>query len=169
MSGGVGVLPGLGEGGFGDVGEAAVCFQPMAKTMKRLGEIRDNAEADSINVERYVKELSLLTMDRTRPCGIMFEHKHIRFIAMFSTTKNSGGGGGGFHRGVMEHRVIMNLRAAVAPKSSTALVQVGGAHDSSQVSQQKSTWAETWIILATGLRGSTEMNLTKYPDIFRTF
>ena len=55
MAGGVGGPPGLSEGGFGEVGEAAVCFQTMAKTMKRLGEIRDNVEADGINVEKYVK------------------------------------------------------------------------------------------------------------------
>ena len=132
MSGGVGVPPGLGEGGFGDVGEAAVCFQTMAKTMKRLGEIRDNVEADSINVEKYVKELSVVTRDLTKACGRMFEQEH----AMFSATRNNGGGGGGFHRGAMEHKVIMNLRAVDGDKSifrqwhqkfTTALGQVGGA------------------------------------------
>ncbi len=59
MAGGAGAPPGLGERGFADVGEAVVCFQIMAKTMKRLGEIRDNVKADSINVEKYVKELSV--------------------------------------------------------------------------------------------------------------
>ena len=59
MSGGVGVRSGLGEGGLGDVGEAAVCFQTMAKVMHRLAEIRDNVEADSINIEKYVKELTI--------------------------------------------------------------------------------------------------------------
>ena len=29
MSGGIGAPPGLGEGGFGDVGEAVLCFQTM--------------------------------------------------------------------------------------------------------------------------------------------
>ncbi len=59
MSGGeVRVPPGFDEGGFGDVGEAAVCCQTMAKIMmKCLGEICDNVEADSINVEGYVKEV----------------------------------------------------------------------------------------------------------------
>ena len=136
MSGGVGVPPGLGEGGFGDVGEAAVCFQTMAKTMKRLWEIRGNVEADSINVEKYVKEQSVVTMDLTKACGRMFEQEHLRFIAMFSATRNNGGGGGGFHRGVMEHKVIMNLRAVNGDKSifrrwhqnsATFLGQIGGA------------------------------------------
>ncbi len=56
-------------GGFGEVGEAVVCFLTMAKTLKRLGEIRDNVEADSINVELYVKELAVATMDFAKACG----------------------------------------------------------------------------------------------------
>ena len=77
-------------------------------------------------------------MDLTKACGRMFEQEHLRFIAMFSATRNSGGGGGGFHRGVMEHKVIMNLRAVNGDKSifrqwhqksTTALGQIGGAHE----------------------------------------
>ncbi len=59
----------LGLGDFGEVDEAVVCFQKMAKTMKRLGEIRDNVEADRINVERYVKELAIVTMHLTKAAG----------------------------------------------------------------------------------------------------
>ncbi len=92
MAGGVGVPPGLGEGAFGDVGEAAVCFQTMARTMKRLGGIRDNVEADGINVEKYVKDLSVVTMDPTKARGIIFEQEHLRFIAMFAASKTGGGG-----------------------------------------------------------------------------
>ncbi len=88
MVGGVGVPPGLSDGGFGDVGEAAMCFQSMAKTMRRLGEIRDNVEMDGIKVEKYVKELSAVTMDLTKACGRMFQQEHLRFIAMFSATRN---------------------------------------------------------------------------------
>ncbi len=116
MSGGVGVHPGLGEGVCGDVGEAAVCFQAMAKVMRRLGEIRDNVEADSINAEKYANEVSGVTGDLTKACGRMCEQEHIRFIAMFSATRSSGGGGGGFHKGAMEHKVIMNLRAVNGDK-----------------------------------------------------
>ena len=36
MPRGVGVPPGLAEGGFGDVGEVAVCSQTTAKTMKTV-------------------------------------------------------------------------------------------------------------------------------------
>ncbi len=91
MSGGIGVLPVLGEGGFGDAGEAVV-FQTMAKTMERLSELRDTVDADSINAERYVKELSVVTMDFTKAFGRMFEQEYLRIIARFSATRNSGGG-----------------------------------------------------------------------------
>ena len=106
--------------------------------MKLLGELRGNVEADSINVEKYVKELSVVTMYLTKACGRMFEQEHLRFIAMFSATRNSGGGGGGFYKGVMEHKIIMNLRAVNGDKSifrqwhqkfTTALGEIGGAHE----------------------------------------
>ncbi len=87
---GVGVPPGLDDGGFDDVGEAAVCFQTMAKAMRRLGEIRDNVESDSINVDRYLKELAFMTMDPTKARGRMFDHEHLMFIAMLSATRISG-------------------------------------------------------------------------------
>ena len=68
MSGGVGVPPGLAEGGFEDVGEASMFFQRLAEAMKRLGRIRDNVETDSINVDKYLKELAVVTMDFTKAC-----------------------------------------------------------------------------------------------------
>ncbi len=73
-----------GKKGFGDVGEAAVCFQTMAEFIRRLREIRDNVEADNVNVERYVKELAGVTIDCTitKACGRMFEQEHLRVIAM---------------------------------------------------------------------------------------
>ncbi len=39
------------------------------------GEIRDKVEADSIHVEKYVKELSLVTMHLTKACGRIFGQK----------------------------------------------------------------------------------------------
>ncbi len=57
MSGGS--PPGLGEDsgevGFGHAGEVRACYDTMAQVMKRLAEIRDNVEFDSINVEKYVR------------------------------------------------------------------------------------------------------------------
>ncbi len=73
------------------------------RRLYRLGEIWDNVEADSINVEKYVKELSAVTVDLTTAYGIMPEQEHLRFVAMF-LSRNIGGGGreGGFRKGVME-------------------------------------------------------------------
>ncbi len=79
---GPGGPPGLG--GFGEVGEAAVWLQTIAKTMKPLGEIRDNVEADSVDVEHYVKGLAVVTTDLTKACRRMFEQEHLRFINMFA-------------------------------------------------------------------------------------
>ncbi len=86
-------------------------------------------EADGINVKKYVEELAVVTTDLTKACGRVFEHGHLRFTAIFSgtRTRGGGGGGGGFHRGVMEHKVITNLRAVRGDKSLSR--QVGGAHE----------------------------------------
>jgi hypothetical protein len=86
--------------------------------MNRLGDLRGNVEAGSINVEKYLKELSVVTIDLTKARVIMFEQKQFRLIATFSATRTSGGGGGGFRKGVMEHMVIMNLSAVNGDKSS---------------------------------------------------
>ncbi len=59
MSGGVQGPPWLGElvggvpsGGFGHVREARACYDAMARVIKKLAEISDNVEIDSINVEK---------------------------------------------------------------------------------------------------------------------
>ncbi len=44
----------VGGVGFGHVGEATACYDTMARVLKRLVEIRDNVETDSITVEKYV-------------------------------------------------------------------------------------------------------------------
>ncbi len=45
----------------------------MFKGMKRLRDV----EADSINVEKYVKELSKVCLDMFRAIGTMFEQWHL--------------------------------------------------------------------------------------------
>ena len=87
MSVGLQGPPGLGEvdggvpsGGCGRVGEARACYDAMARVMKRLAEIRDNVEFDSINVEKYVKELTNTIIAMTRATGRMFEQEHFRMI-----------------------------------------------------------------------------------------
>ncbi len=89
-------------------------------------------------MDKYTNELSVVTMDLTKLCGIMFEQDRFRFIAMFSATGNSGGAVGAFRKGVMEHMVIMNLRAVNGDTPifrqwhqnlTTALGQVGIAQE----------------------------------------
>ncbi len=62
-----------GDAGFGHVGEARACYDTMAKATRRLREIKDNVEADSINVEKHVKELANTMHDSTKATGRMFE------------------------------------------------------------------------------------------------
>ncbi len=69
MKGGSPPRVGGDVGGFGHVGEARACYDAMAQVMKRLVEIRDNAEMDSINVEKYVKELTNAMIDVTKATG----------------------------------------------------------------------------------------------------
>ncbi len=52
----------------------------MARVFLRAGEVRDNVEADSINVEKYVKEIAALLADLTMATGRMFEVEHLRMI-----------------------------------------------------------------------------------------
>ncbi len=75
MSGGVPEPPGLGRGtsGFGEVGQAAFNYQEMVKGMKRLKDIENNVETDSINMEKYVKELPKVCCDMFRATGTIFE------------------------------------------------------------------------------------------------
>ncbi len=70
-------------------------------------------EADSINVEKYVKEIAALVIDLLKASGRIFEQEHLRMINMASAI-NLGGSGGA--RGIkvtakeiMEHKVMMNL------------------------------------------------------------
>ncbi len=61
----------------------------MAKVMKRLAEIMNNVEFDSINVERYVKELTNTTIDLMKATGGMFEQEHLKMINMVSAIKST--------------------------------------------------------------------------------
>ena len=45
----------------------------MACVLLHAGEVRDNVEAGSINVEKYVKEIAALVADLTKAAGRMFE------------------------------------------------------------------------------------------------
>ncbi len=115
MSGGppglgcVGVNGGNGEFGFGHVGDAGACYTNMGWVLQRAGEIKDNVEADSINVEKYVRELAAVVIDLTKASGKMFEQEHLRMINMVSAINTGGSGATGgprFNRGIQEHKVI---------------------------------------------------------------
>ena len=56
----------LGFGGFGgDVGESQECYESLGFALKRLSEIRDNVETDSLNIESYAKELASMVIKIT--------------------------------------------------------------------------------------------------------
>ncbi len=87
--------PGLGAGGgFGDVGQGAFNYQEIVKGMKRFEDSENNVETDSINIEKYMKELSKVCWDMLLATGAMFEQEHLRFSIMF-TAAGSGAIGGG--------------------------------------------------------------------------
>ena len=114
----------------------------MARVLVRAGEVRDNVEAVSINVEKYVKEIAALVADLTKAAGRMFEQEDLRMINMVSAINPGGSGGQGGNRftakGSLERKVIMNLRMVNDDKFLfrqwhrmfiTALGQVEGAHE----------------------------------------
>ncbi len=58
-------------------------YDEMVKGMMHLKEIEDNVKQDTINSERYIKELSKVCWEILRATGAMFEQKHLRFINMY--------------------------------------------------------------------------------------
>jgi hypothetical protein len=107
---GLGGVPGVE--GFGHVVEAGACYRAMARVLLRAGELTDHVETDSINVKQYVKEIAALVADLAKATGRMFEQEPMRMIIMVTSIHLGGvGGGSRFTTGLMEHRVIQNLRA----------------------------------------------------------
>ena len=82
----------LGLGGFGDVGEARMNFNRMSERMHRLKEISENVEADQLNIEKYVKELTDVVREMFMSTGSMFQQESLRVL---STLAMQGGGGYG--------------------------------------------------------------------------
>ncbi len=98
--------------GFGLVGTATRCFAQLARVYLRAGEVPDVVENDSLNMQRDVKEIASLLAAAVEATGKMFKEEHMRMIKMMTSIHPGGVGGG--HRipkGIMEHRVIQNLRA----------------------------------------------------------
>ena len=64
---------------FGQVGNAGRCYQQVARVLVRSGEARDAVEQDQFNIEKYVKEIAILSADTVQAMGNMFEggaHAH---------------------------------------------------------------------------------------------
>ena len=110
--------------------------------MKRLKDIENNVETDSINMEKSVKQLSKVCWDMFRATGPMFEQEHLRFISMFAATGSGGiGGGQRFNKGIMKLKVINNLRC------------VSG--DTSLFRQWHQSASVTWVIMIRFTRRSS--------------
>ena len=98
---------------------------------------------------------------------------------MSSATRASGEGGGGFHKGVMEHKVIMNFRAVSGnkfilrqwqQKFTTALGQIGGGHEEIVLQLVKEIdLGKKMGTVGTGLSGEYGDEFDKYPEMFGTF
>ena len=105
---------------FGDVGQARQNFLRMSAGMHRLKEISDNVEADQLNIEKYVKELTDAVQEMFISRGSMFVQEALRTEAAISRSRASGYGVGGgdkwIQKGIMEHRVMTNLKAVNGEK-----------------------------------------------------
>ncbi len=92
----------------------------MVRVLIRAREVRDKVEADSINVEKNVTEIATLMADLTKATRNMFEQENLRMTNMVSAINTGGAGGPGgirFTRGVMERKVITDLRCVNQDKS----------------------------------------------------
>ncbi len=96
--------PGLGGGGYGvggyggqnapglSIGDTGLCLHKMMQGISTMDRIANVVESDSINTEKYVKELAIAVREVTTAVGRMFEQEPWRLTALISA---SGGGGGG--------------------------------------------------------------------------
>ncbi len=94
-------MAGFGGGppgfGFGEVGEAKLNSQGVAGAMTRLKAISENVAGDQLIIEKYVKELSDVCMDKFMATGSVFEQENLRFINM-GAAAGGGGAGDGSHK-----------------------------------------------------------------------
>ena len=108
--------------------------------MHRLKEISDNVEADQLNIEKYVKELTDVVREMFMSTGSMFQQESLRVLNTLAAQGGGGYGAGGrwSPKAIMEHKVIQHLRAVNGDKSlfrqwhqkfTTALGQVHGEHE----------------------------------------
>ena len=93
----------------------------LARTFLPAGEVRDQVEQSSIDVDKHVKELASLLVDAIQATGKMFKEEHLRMINMVTAINPGGSGGKGGNgftkRGIVEHKVITNLRCVNGDRS----------------------------------------------------
>ncbi len=66
---------------------------------------------------KYAKELANLAVDPIQATGGIFEDGHLRMTNMVTSIHPGGGDGGNrFTKGIMEHKVMQNLRAVSGGK-----------------------------------------------------
>ena len=108
------------EKDFGDIGEAQLNFHRISQGMVRFKEIMEKAEDDDlIHLETWVKELAKVVHLMFMSTGAMFVQENLRTSAAISNSGAGGHGGSGEYRhpkGIMEHRVMTNLKAVNGDK-----------------------------------------------------
>ena len=101
--------------GFGALGDAGECYNVWARGMNTLESIKDSVASDSVNTERYVEELTKSIMEMMHVLGKMMEQEQMSTVHMITTMSRSGESQIA-RRGIMEYRVINNLRAVNGDK-----------------------------------------------------
>ncbi len=74
--------------------------------MDRLTQIQEKVENEQLNIENFVTELTSVCREMFKAAGAMFEQEHLCFISMVMPSRSSGPNGGGFHKTIMERKVI---------------------------------------------------------------
>ena len=70
---GIPAAPGLGGYVGGGIGDIGICLHKLVDGIARLDRVAASVEADSINVEKYVREIALTLRDVVAATGRMFE------------------------------------------------------------------------------------------------
>ncbi len=114
----------------------------MFQGLGRLDQVINHVEHDATNVEKYVKRMAAINMGTFRASGARFELEHLKFLSMFAATGFNessraalGATGAWLQKGIIEHKVIQNLKDVKGDKGFfrqwrqkfvTAIGQVNG-------------------------------------------
>ena len=75
--------------GLGTMGSTGLCLHRLVDGIGDLEKIAATVELDTLNTEKYVKELSVTVRNTMAAIGIMFEQESVRTAAVIAA---SGGG-----------------------------------------------------------------------------